>query len=385
MSRRKLLLADDSVTIQKVVNLTFADEGIDVVTVGDGDSAIDKIAEMQPDLVLADVHMPGLNGYQICEIIRGNEATKHMPVVLLVGSFEPFDEVEAERVGANAFLTKPFQSIRQLVSQVSELMESAAAQAVETNGTAAVAASDPEIEDIDNLYHQSFSKIEIPADVSERYADAGLDDEIIETSYASGGIDDNVIDFEIGITPESDVQLLHNEQSFADIFEPEQQAPETPYRIESAIPAETEITEPEPREQTEDHLSEPYGSDNQSVEQTEPSVVEDAETETAETAETETADAGWAFTSPDALLPLEPIGHDTVRMDERFETNSSAELDFEEIDLLEIPDFPEGTTLELTTPVDAIEAGGSKQVVSLAPELIEMIAQRVVEKLSEKY
>ena len=70
MSKRTLLLADDSVTIQKVVNLTFADEGIDVVTVGDGDSAMQKIYEISPDVVLADVHMPGLNGYQICEIVR---------------------------------------------------------------------------------------------------------------------------------------------------------------------------------------------------------------------------------------------------------------------------------------------------------------------------
>ena len=103
MSKRTLLLADDSVTIQKVVNLTFADEGIDVVTVGDGDSAMQKISELSPDVVLADVHMPGLSGYQICEIVRGNPDTRNLPVVLLVGSFEPFDEGEAARVGANAY------------------------------------------------------------------------------------------------------------------------------------------------------------------------------------------------------------------------------------------------------------------------------------------
>jgi len=124
VSKRTLLLADDSVTIQKVVNLTFADEGIDVVTVGDGDSAMQKISEISPDVVLADVHMPGLSGYQICEIVRGNPVTRNLPVVLLVGSFEPFDEGEAARVGANAYLTKPFQSIRQLVTQVTDLMQS---------------------------------------------------------------------------------------------------------------------------------------------------------------------------------------------------------------------------------------------------------------------
>ena len=106
MSKRKLLLADDSITIQKVVNLTFADEGIDVITVGDGDSAMAKISESAPDVILADVHMPGLSGYQVCEMVRANEATRLLPVVLLVGSFEPFDENEAARVGGECLSDK---------------------------------------------------------------------------------------------------------------------------------------------------------------------------------------------------------------------------------------------------------------------------------------
>ena len=122
MSKRKLLLADDSITIQKVVNLTFADEGVEVISVGDGDSAMQKFDEFMPDLVMADVNMPGLTGYEICQIIKQNEDTRHIPVILLVGSFEPFDEAEANQVGADDFLTKPFQSIRQLVNKVNELL-----------------------------------------------------------------------------------------------------------------------------------------------------------------------------------------------------------------------------------------------------------------------
>lgn len=123
MSQRKLLLADDSITIQKVVNLTFADEGIEVVTVGDGDSAMEKMSDFKPDLIMADVNMPGLNGYQICEKVKQSDEFGNTPVILLVGSFEPFDETEAQRVGADDFLTKPFQSIRQLVSKVTELLD----------------------------------------------------------------------------------------------------------------------------------------------------------------------------------------------------------------------------------------------------------------------
>ncbi len=119
---RRLLLADDSITIQKVVNLTFADEGFEVVTVGNGDLAVEKIEDLTPDIVLADIHMPGLNGYEVCEFVKRNERFRHIPVMLLVGSFEPFNEAEARRVGADDHLTKPFQSIRQLVSKVGALL-----------------------------------------------------------------------------------------------------------------------------------------------------------------------------------------------------------------------------------------------------------------------
>src|SRR5690606_35222633 len=84
-----------------------------------------------PDIVLADVNMPGLTGYQICEKLRQDPATASIPVVLLVGSFEPFDEAEASRVGANAFLTKPFHSIRQLVDLVHDLTAAKTSNAAE--------------------------------------------------------------------------------------------------------------------------------------------------------------------------------------------------------------------------------------------------------------
>lgn len=127
MSKRKLLLADDSVTIQKVVKLTFADEGIEVISVGDGNSAMSAFADTNPDIVLADVNMPGLSGYEVCERIRSGGSRSNVPVVLLVGSFEQFDQARADQVGANAHITKPFQSIRQVVTTVTELLAGAAA------------------------------------------------------------------------------------------------------------------------------------------------------------------------------------------------------------------------------------------------------------------
>jgi CheY-like chemotaxis protein len=122
LAGRKLLLADDSITIQKVVGLTFADEGVDVIGVTNGSEAIERLEEIAPDVVLADVFMPLASGYQVCEYIKQNEKLRHIPVMLLVGSFEPFDEAEARRVGADDILSKPFQSIRRLIDKVGTLL-----------------------------------------------------------------------------------------------------------------------------------------------------------------------------------------------------------------------------------------------------------------------
>ena len=122
LTGRKLLLADDSLTIQKVVSLTFNDEAMEVSTVGSGAEALKSLQESLPDIVLADVFMPEPNGYELCERLKRDERTRHIPVVLLVGTFEPFNEAEARRVGADDVLTKPFQSIRDLVNKVGGLL-----------------------------------------------------------------------------------------------------------------------------------------------------------------------------------------------------------------------------------------------------------------------
>jgi len=177
--RPKILLADDSVTIRKVVELTFADEGIDVVSVADGDAAMIAFVADEPDLVIADVNMPGVGGYKICEIIKGEDETRHIPVILLTGSFEPFDPGEASRVGANFYFTKPFQSIRDLVEKVTDLLDTNAFEP----------ANFPETEDIDELYKSSFADtLKIPA--NDTSADIQLiriedDEESIENEIES--------------------------------------------------------------------------------------------------------------------------------------------------------------------------------------------------------
>src|SRR5215213_953166 len=117
--RRRILLADDSVTIQKVIELTFLDEDYEVKAVSNGDEAIAALSQVNPDFVIADVHMPGANGYEVCR--RSKELRPGMPVLLLVGTFEPFDEGQARAVGADSFLKKPFDS-QELLQRVEDLI-----------------------------------------------------------------------------------------------------------------------------------------------------------------------------------------------------------------------------------------------------------------------
>lgn len=117
----QLLLADDSVTIQRVIKLTFADEDVEVVTVGDGEQAVAAIDKQPPDIVLADVGMPGLSGYEVAEHIRTSPKLAHIPVLLLTGAFEPVDEARASAVGCDGVLAKPFEP-DVVVARVKELL-----------------------------------------------------------------------------------------------------------------------------------------------------------------------------------------------------------------------------------------------------------------------
>jgi CheY-like chemotaxis protein len=116
--KRRILLADDSVTIQKVIELTFMDEDFEVRAVSNGDEALALLPEVKPDFVIADVHMPGANGYEVCR--KSKQLRPSVPVLLLVGTFEPFDENEARAAGADSFLKKPFDS-QELLQRVQEL------------------------------------------------------------------------------------------------------------------------------------------------------------------------------------------------------------------------------------------------------------------------
>ncbi len=118
---KKLLLADDSITIQKVIGITFANEDYSLSVVDNGDAALERARAEQPDLILADVFMPGKNGYELCAAIKADSALQQIPVLLLAGTFEPFDEAKARKAGADGWIAKPFES-QALIDRVEELL-----------------------------------------------------------------------------------------------------------------------------------------------------------------------------------------------------------------------------------------------------------------------
>src|SRR4029453_11262417 len=134
---KKILLADDSITIQKVIELTFSDEDFEVVTVGNGRLAVDRIAEVRPDVVLCDIIMPEKAGYEGCDYIKKTPSLSHIPVLLLPGAFEPFDQERANRVGCDGFLAKPFEP-QTLISKVKDLLAKAGSKSSATGPLRAV-------------------------------------------------------------------------------------------------------------------------------------------------------------------------------------------------------------------------------------------------------
>ena len=113
---RRILLADDSVTAQNMGRRILTDAGYEVVTVNNGSAALKKIAENKPDIIVLDVYMPGYGGLEVCQRVKEAAETSRIPVLLTVGKLEPFRPEEARRVGADAFIVKPFEATELLTA-----------------------------------------------------------------------------------------------------------------------------------------------------------------------------------------------------------------------------------------------------------------------------
>jgi CheY-like chemotaxis protein len=388
LAGRKLLLADDSITIQKVVDLTFADEGVNVISVGNGRDAIERLEEIAPDVVLADVFMPEISGYEVCEYIKHNEKLKHIPVMLLVGSFEPFDEAEARRVGADDILTKPFQSIRKLIDKVGVLMTGGPAQEAPPKAQEAPTAELPKVEQSAPAPERlSTAELEMTTADTQRMPE-GLKSLAAETASAvvqqnlasAKHTDDQKMDTPFSASQQDSTTSTEASDVLLDLGD--FQAADDLIGEEFVLDLDmNDIDEPEPvatmsysstRPFVEPHISESRGVSAEGLQHERAWAATGVDSETYVDAASEDQFAQTQeFTRPDLLSEVpqrvtdepEDFAHDTARVDQ--------------------PSAPSGKiTLDQLSP-EAIDAIAKRAVEMLSEKVVQEIAWEVVPQLSE--
>jgi twitching motility two-component system response regulator PilG len=122
-----VLVVDDSPTVRKIVQLTLQRERIRVVTAGDGLSALAAVSDTQPDLILLDIMLPRMDGYNICHLVRNNPEYRDLPIIMLSGKDGIFDKMRGKLAGSTEYMTKPFDST-ELVQTVRRYLDSPGAR-----------------------------------------------------------------------------------------------------------------------------------------------------------------------------------------------------------------------------------------------------------------
>jgi two-component system alkaline phosphatase synthesis response regulator PhoP len=121
MSKGKILVVDDEIYIVHILDFSLGMEGYEVITALDGEQALERMKSERPDLVVLDIMMPKLDGYEVCKSIKSNPATKQTPVILLSAKGRNVDQKLGFDVGADDYITKPF-SPRKLVERINQLL-----------------------------------------------------------------------------------------------------------------------------------------------------------------------------------------------------------------------------------------------------------------------
>lgn len=122
MDRKRILVVDDEIYIVHILEFTLTMEGYEVITAADGEEALRKIEATRPDLVVVDIMMPKMDGYEVCRRIRQDEETKKLPVILLSAKGRPIDRETGLEVGADDYMVKPF-SPRRLLEKIKDLLQ----------------------------------------------------------------------------------------------------------------------------------------------------------------------------------------------------------------------------------------------------------------------
>jgi len=362
LAGRKLLLADDSITIQKVVALTFGDEGVEVVSVSNGRDAIDRLAEFLPDVVLADVFMPQMSGYEVCEYVKQNEQLKHIPVMLLVGSFEPFDEAEARRVGADDTVTKPFQSIRRLIDKVGAL----------------VGGRPPE----ELIATAEFPKPELPEEAEpepepERLTEAEIEIVTADTQPLPAELRHMIEDSASRTATEEDAQ--HAAETKVDEVIMEPQVTQTPNEFSQRHDSTDDMLldlggfEPERPDQTDDFVLDIDLDEVPDASGYQPSAY-------VRTPTHKSSPRDWKTFNPGSSTPVATPDQLADTHEFPQSVNQAAKVAAPETAFAGSPSFEKAAGAESKL----VDTSSQLSLKGLSPEVIDAIARRVIEQLSEK-
>lgn len=110
MAKKRILIVEDEESLLKLESILLTSRGYDVKGVTDGQAALDAVANSKPDLVLLDIMLPVIDGFEVCRRIKSSEATRHIPVIMLTAKKSREDMARGEEVGADWYITKPFKS-----------------------------------------------------------------------------------------------------------------------------------------------------------------------------------------------------------------------------------------------------------------------------------
>ena len=119
---KKVLIAEDHEFMIKVLGFNLNQEGYDVIVAKNGNDAIELIQNESPDLILLDIMMPGKNGYEVCKIIKANEKTASIPILMVSALGQKADAEKGIKAGAEDFITKPF-SPKALISKIKSIID----------------------------------------------------------------------------------------------------------------------------------------------------------------------------------------------------------------------------------------------------------------------
>jgi two-component system alkaline phosphatase synthesis response regulator PhoP len=124
VDRKRILVVDDEIYIVHILEFTLTMEGYEVLTAADGEEALRRLEQDRPDLVVLDIMMPKVDGYEVLRRIRADEEFHQLPVILLSAKGRPLDRETGLEIGADDYIVKPF-SPRRLLEKIQDLLERA--------------------------------------------------------------------------------------------------------------------------------------------------------------------------------------------------------------------------------------------------------------------